>query len=112
MATFTVGGTIVTFALLLDGAELAQQAAVSVEHIPGGNVNYIDTGGLEAPTFKCRARLDTFAVLTALRALLGVTGTLTYSEAVYTAVLRSVARTRAMGRGDVQFATLDFVLVT
>lgn len=109
-ATFTVSATTVTFKLLLDGAGPEQTAAVSVEHIPGGNVNYYDLGGIEAPTLKGRIKLATFADLVSLMTTLGQSGTLTYSEATYTAILRSVSRSRALGTG-VSIAAVDFVIV-
>src|SRR3954471_5422307 len=96
-ATFVVGATTITFNLLLDGATFSQQATVSVEHIPGGNVNYIDLGGQEEPIFPCRARLTSFADLVSLMSIAGLAGTLTYDEATYTAILRSCARSRALG---------------
>jgi len=111
VATFSVNATSVSFRLLLDGAELAQQAQVTVRHIPLGNDNVIDLGGLEAATFKCRAQLSSFADLRTLQGLCGQTGTLDYTEATYTtAVLRSATRGKVTGRDDVQFVTLDFVI--
>lgn len=112
MATFapTTGATV-TFSLLLDGAGLEATAAVNVRHIPGGNVSYIDNGGQELPTFKCRGKFATFAAMYALMLLAGQTGVLTYSEAVMTVKLRSVSRSRAMGTG-VQLANLDLVVVS
>lgn len=111
MATFQIGAAIFTFRLLLDGAEHSRPSAVNLRHIPGGNVNYIDNGGLEAPVLRCRVQLTSFNDLVLLQALQGQVGTLTWSEAIYTgAVLRSVTRARAMGRGDVNLANLEFIL--
>lgn len=108
--TFQVGGTIITFRLLLAGAELARASATTVRHIPGGNISYLDHGGLELPTLKGQAQLVSFADLILLQSIQDASGTLTYSEAVYTATLRSCSRTKATGRGDVQFANVEFVL--
>jgi hypothetical protein len=108
--TFTVSGTAITFRVLLDGAELGRVSALSVRHVPGGNVTYLDDGGLEAPTLQCRVKLSAFTDLVALQALQGQSGTLSYGEASYTAVLRSCRRTRVMGVNDQHFAACDFVL--
>lgn len=112
MATFQVGATLITFGLLLEGSGFSRQAAVSVEHIPGGNVNYIDLGGLEEPIFPCRGLLASFADLVSMMGIAGLSGTLIYSEATYTAVLRSCKRSKALGNtAGTQFADLEFVLV-
>lgn len=110
-ATFVVGATTVTFKMLLDGAAFDRKAAVSVRHIPGANVNYYDNGGMEAPTLKCRALVDTYADLIALQGMLGPDGTLTNSEAAYTVKLLSVGQTRVTGRGSQRFLSLEFVQV-
>lgn len=110
MATFTVGSSLVTFRLLMDGAELDQPAAITVEHIPGGNVTYLDFGGLESPQLKCQGQLSAFTDVRLLQSLQGQDGTLVYSEMSCTANLRLCTRRKATGRRDTHFVNLDFVI--
>lgn len=112
MATFQVDTTIITFRLLLDGADINRQATVNVRHIPAGDNSYVDLGGLEAPSFKCRAKLDSYADLISLQAMAGQSGILAYSEAVFpTAILRSVSQSKAIGANAQRLVALDFLLV-
>lgn len=70
-----------------------QQAAVSVRQIPGGNTSYIDFMGVQlrkvtlALFFTPASAYDTF------EAQVGNTGTLTYVDGTFTAMLTSLKRT-------------------
>lgn len=105
MASF--GG--VTFGLLIARPGLTQEAAVSVRHVPAGNVTYIDRGGIQAARLSGTVKLDSLADLTSLRALLGTSGTLSYSEGDFAATLLSLSRQRVTPNG-VQLVDAEWVL--
>jgi hypothetical protein len=116
MATFTWGGNMVTFRLLLQQPALERQAMVTVTPIPGGNLYFVDNGGQEPPSFKVQAKLDSYADLILLLNAVGQTGALVYSEDTWpSAELRSCRRTKATGRlasgggGGDQWVELDFL---
>jgi hypothetical protein len=113
--TFQVAAAIFTFRLLLDGNELSQPPAMSVRHIPGGNVTYTDFGGLEAPRMKGRVLLTNYPDILALQALQGQSGTLIYTEGILpitlTATLMSLTRTKAVGgSGDRHYCSVEFLI--
>src|SRR6476661_5691277 len=114
-STFQVAAAIFTFRLLLDGNELSQPAAISVEHIPGGDITYTDFGGLEAPRMKDRVLLTNYPDILALQQLQGQPGTLTYSEGALTvaltATLLSLVRTKPVGGlSDRHYCSVEFLV--
>lgn len=85
------------------------EGVVVVKKIPGGNKNVIQVIGIKRPrlalTVKCTA-----AQLAALRAKIGVTGTLVFHFETTTATLESVENAAEQGAGhEVYFATLNLI---
>lgn len=101
----------VTFSLLVKSGGLSQDADVTERHIPGGNSTYVDRAGRKLPRISGTAKLAAFADLTSLRAQLGETGTLVYSEGSFAAVLLRVNRSQSLPSG-VQFAEVEFLVTT
>lgn len=108
-ATFTVGGNTVTFGFMIDGASHSRKAAVNVEHIPGSNTVYVDRAGLDAIMLKGKGNIASYADMILLLSLGGQSGTLTFSEATYTATLISASESRIVGTGR-RFVDFEFVV--
>lgn len=113
-ASFTIGAAApITFRLLLQGADFAREADISVDHIPYGDVSVISVGGKLAPNWNGQAWFATYADMTLMRDNVGQQGLLVTGEAslIYTAVLKKVGRQRAMGGTGGHFCPVEFVLV-
>lgn len=89
---------------------LETTADVSVRHIPGGNISYIDLGGNQADKFAITAYFATTAARAAIRAKVGTQGSLVYQDGTVMAILVSM-RQNERYPGDQQFADLEFLLV-
>lgn len=65
------------------------KANINVRHIPGGNINYVDIGGLDIKRVNPNVTIDSMTDFAALYALLGTTGTLIYNSVTYAGAIFS-----------------------
>lgn len=80
----------VNFSVLSDGRGRNTGSDVSVRHIPGGNVTYIDRGGRHHTVLRLTLYIPDPAELAALEAKANDEDTLTYLEGIATAILENV----------------------
>src|SRR5262245_37380430 len=93
MATFGPTGALLTFDVLNEPQNLSTDAQVTVTHIPGGKINYVDLGGLNPS----RLRLQLWIIDTSLddlRLLVGEYGTLSYALGTTPAVLTTITENK------------------
>ncbi len=109
--SFTVGVTTVTFTVLLGGEARRASAEVSIEHIPGGDVTVIDTGGALPWEATLQVLLSSSSDYMNLESLRGQKGFLTFIDGTAEAVLLRVQRTRLWPSGETE-ATAEFVVAT
>jgi hypothetical protein len=104
-------GTI-TFTVLQASLGRTQGAAVTIMHIPGGTVSYIDYGGQTARQLSYGLLLDE----TSYRALEGTVGgtaalTTTIDGTISSAVLMGLTRDQRIPVSGTTFATAAFTVV-
>ena len=75
-------GTVTCGILIAKPGETAR-AEYTVQHIPYGNVNYIDIGGLLPMQYDVTFKFASNSDYTAMQALVGTQGTLTYNGTAY-----------------------------
>lgn len=114
-ASFAWGANTINFRPLLAAADMDRDVMLTVRRIPGSNTVYVDYAGLGPGRWQPQVLLQSYADFATLRDQgLGQQGTLTYSEASFTAVLNGVKRTKAVATGGgtgYQFVSLDFYLL-
>lgn len=105
MATFDGA----TFDIISPSLSRETAADVSVRHLPTTDHSYVDIGGRLAETLSMEVFLDTDAEAVALRAKVGVEGSLVYPDGTVTAVLISMRRGTRYEDGS-QAASLELVV--
>jgi hypothetical protein len=106
MATFNGA----SFRILHGGHQRKREAAVSVRHIPGSDMSYVDLGGRMAGGGSYSVYFESYGQYTALLAQIGQQGSLTYHDGTFTAILTSLTlNTRYPG--DHRFGTAEFVIL-
>jgi hypothetical protein len=105
-------GTI-NFTVLQAGMGRTQGAAVTITHIPGGTVSYVDYGGQTARQLSYGLLLDE-ASYRALEGTVGGTAALTtgVDGTITSAVLMGLTRDRRIPVSGTTFATAAFTVVT
>lgn len=89
MATASFDG--VSFDAMADPLSWTKSADVNVRHIPGGNISYVDLGGIVARTINLTIYI-TAANLVTLLGKVGASGSLVYIEETVTAILQNISR--------------------
>lgn len=87
-SSFTYNATTVTFDIAVEGRDVTDEADISVRHIPGSDIDYVDNGGRKSPTRQYTLLLPDGATYNDLRPLVGKVGTLVCYEGTFTALLR------------------------
>lgn len=112
-ATLTFGLANVTlyFRLLMAAPEQTREAQISVRHIAGGNVNYVDIGGLLPSYIRGQALFSSMGDFVNMRDnAVGQLGTLTYAEATYPVYLTKISRQKVPSNKGYMIATLEFLI--
>lgn len=82
----------IAFKVLVTGGQFplpVAKANVNVRHIPGGNINYVDIGGLDIKRVNPNVTIASMSAYASLYALLGTTGTLIYDGVTYSGAIFS-----------------------
>ena len=105
-------GTI-NITVLQEGMGRQQSAEVAIQHIPGGNINYVDQGG-RTPTQYNYGVLCTEANYVLLEAQVGGTAALVSSidGTIPTALLADLTRIRRVPSDGQTFANATFLKVS
>ena len=106
-------GTIV-FDILGAGMVRTQSAEISVTHIPGGDVSYVDFGGL-LPVQLSYQLVMTQAMYLAMEGLVGGTASLTTTigdGTITSAMLMGVERKSRVPVSGTTFASAEFLVIT
>jgi hypothetical protein len=102
--TFTVGATTASFDVLDapgNRRERSRDAEIAVRHVPGGEVVFVDVGGLQPRRWDLELLHATPADYDALEDLVGQRGTFVWAEGSFDALLLGpVAQTRVYPGGQ------------
>lgn len=99
-----------TFTILRGQEDRTREADVSVRRVPGGDVTVIDLGGVGPERLSVPILLADEAEYQALRAKVGVQGTLVWAEGTHTAILVRLGAGNVYPSGQRQ-ATAEFLLL-
>ena len=101
----------IDFRILLAGANLARDSDVSIRHIPGSDITFIDLAGPKAPTYDAELFLQNVDDLQSLMNAIGEQDTLEDGDLSFdNAILLKVNRRKALGTGKGQLASASWVL--
>jgi hypothetical protein len=101
----------IDFRILLAGANLARDSDVSVRHIPGSNIDFIDLAGPKAPTYDAELFLQNVSDLQSLMDAIGEQDTLQDGDLSFDgAILLKVNRRKSLGTNKGQMASASWVL--
>lgn len=110
MATSFDGATIF---ILADDVPKSLPSNVTERHIPGGNNNFIDLGGLSMPRITYTLMFETGADAITFEAKQGVQGTLITFDGTYIAVLAGMRRiAHGVSAGGEAVISCEFIIVS
>jgi hypothetical protein len=103
----------VGFTILQEGMGRSQSASITVQHVPGGNVNYVDYGGQLPLSLSYNVMLSE-ADYHVLEGTVGGTATLTTTVdgTITCAALVSLARNQRIPASGTTFAAAVFSVIT
>jgi len=101
----------INFRILLAGANLARDSEVSVRHIPGSDITFIDLAGPKAPTYDAELFLQNVNDLQNMMNAIGEQDTLQDGDLSFdNAILLKVNRRKSLGTNKGQLASASWVL--
>jgi len=102
-----------SFISLVSAPGRTRDTEMSMQHIPGGDINYIDIGGTLSPTLSMELFFAKAASHLSLENKVGTQGILKYVDGTTasTTLLKSLTRRARLPNGQT-FATAEFILAS
>lgn len=110
MSASTFNGTTIT--VLADGVPRKYAADVSVRHMPGGSISYVDIGGQTLRVLDLSVLFTSGSDALAFEAQVGVVASLVVFDGTYTALLSSIQRvSRGVNTSGPTVLNVEFYII-